>query len=195
MIQNAIKKSNITYSVSTAEDLSQFSSNSIDLVTAAQAAHWFNMAEFFKESFRVLKPHGTLAIWGYSYNILKDYPDVRQFMKNFINDDDKLGPYWDKGVGILDNLYKDIKFPKEKFQNVKWEIYEGEGDGEPLLETEWTISQLTNYFKINKNFYSIKICHKLKIIYLARRGAVIKIIWTQIPIRKTPKRKDILTWK
>ena len=35
------------------------------------------------------------------------------------------------------------------------EIYEGEGDGEPLLETEWTISQLTNYFKVNKNLISI----------------------------------------
>ena len=66
MLQNAVKRSNITYSVSTAEDLSQFHSNSIDLITTAQAVHWFSLNEFYKESFRVLKPHGTLAIWGYS---------------------------------------------------------------------------------------------------------------------------------
>ena len=149
MLQNAIKKSNITYSVSTAEDLSQFCTNSIDLITTAQAAHWFNMTEFYKESFRVLKPHGTLAIWCYNYFFLKDHPNVGLLTKNLtMGNTDKLGPYWDKGIETLNNLYRDFKFPKEMFQNIQWEIYENNENS--LLEVEWTIYQLTQYMKVIK---------------------------------------------
>lgn len=149
MLQNAIKKSNITYSISSAEDLSQFSSNSIDLVTTAQSAHWFNMTEFFKESFRVLKPRGTLAIWGYGHNILRDYPDFKHLMKKYT--EDEFGPYWSKRLDTMENLYRDFKFPEEMFQNVKWENYDGEEtpDAEPLFITEWTIPRLVKYFKVN----------------------------------------------
>src|ERR1043165_8804688 len=38
MLEHAIKKSNINYSISAAENLSQFSSSSIELITVAQAA-------------------------------------------------------------------------------------------------------------------------------------------------------------
>jgi ubiquinone/menaquinone biosynthesis C-methylase UbiE len=152
MLQNAVKKPNITYSISSAEDLSQFPSNSIDLVTAATSAHWFNITEFIKESFRVLKPQGTLAIWGYSQNVLKDYPDFKHLMKKFVVD--KFDPYCDKGIDFIRNFYRDFKFPEEMFQNVKWEIYDGEEtpDTEPLLTAEWTIPRLVKYFKV-KIFY------------------------------------------
>ncbi|CAI2182268.1 3334_t:CDS:10 [Funneliformis geosporum] len=115
MLQNAIQKSNITYSISTAEDL----------------------------------PHGTLAIWAYSFNVVKDYPIVGQLMKNLVTDEDKLGPYWDKGVKSISNLYKDFKFPEEMFQNIKWEIYDGDenSDVEPFLEVAWTVPQFTKFMK------------------------------------------------
>jgi trans-aconitate 3-methyltransferase len=154
MLQNAIKKSNINYSISSAENLSQIPSNSVDLVTVAQAAHWFNITEFYKESFRVLKPHGTLAIWCYSYNLFKGYPDARELMESLLFGDDKLGPYWDKGVKLVSNLYRDFEIPEEMFQNVKREIYDGDEtpDTEPFLKVEWTISRLTKYFKVKFSF-------------------------------------------
>jgi ubiquinone/menaquinone biosynthesis C-methylase UbiE len=37
----------------------------VDLITTAQAAHWFDLDAFFTESNRLLKPGGVLAIWGY----------------------------------------------------------------------------------------------------------------------------------
>jgi ubiquinone/menaquinone biosynthesis C-methylase UbiE len=152
MLQNAVKKPNIIYSISSAEDLSQFPSNSIDLVTAAESAHWFNITEFFKESFRVLKPQGTLAIWSYGHNILKDYPDFKHIMKKYVKDE--FEPYYDKGLDSLENFYRDFIFPEEMFQNVKWEIYDGEEtpDTEPIFTTEWTIPRLVKYFKV-KIFY------------------------------------------
>ncbi len=38
---------------------------SADLVTAAQAAHWFDLAAFYAEVRRVLRPGGVVALWCY----------------------------------------------------------------------------------------------------------------------------------
>jgi trans-aconitate 3-methyltransferase len=51
----------IDYKVASAEDLSFIASNSVDMVTSGQAAHWFNHNKAFPEVARILKPGGTLA--------------------------------------------------------------------------------------------------------------------------------------
>ena len=53
----------IEYKVASAEDLSFIPSNSVDMVTAGQAAHWFKRDVAFPEIARVLKPNGTLAFF------------------------------------------------------------------------------------------------------------------------------------
>ena len=53
----------IEYKVASAEDLSFIESNTVDLVTAGQAAHWFNHEKSFPELVRILKPGGTLAFF------------------------------------------------------------------------------------------------------------------------------------
>jgi SAM-dependent methyltransferase len=40
-------------------------SRSIDLVTVAQAIHWFNLRTFYAEVVRVLRPGGIIAAWCY----------------------------------------------------------------------------------------------------------------------------------
>ncbi|KAK2904994.1 hypothetical protein Q8A67_006793 [Cirrhinus molitorella] len=55
---------NLSYRVGTAEELS-FPDGSVDLLTAANAAHWFDAERFIKEAMRVLKPNGCLALFGY----------------------------------------------------------------------------------------------------------------------------------
>lgn len=50
--------------VGTAEEL-PFPDGSVDLLTAASAAHWFDAERFIKEAIRVLKPRGCLALFGY----------------------------------------------------------------------------------------------------------------------------------
>jgi trans-aconitate 3-methyltransferase len=51
----------IDYKVASAEDLSFIPSNSVDMVTSGQAAHWFKHEKSFPEIARILKPGGTLA--------------------------------------------------------------------------------------------------------------------------------------
>jgi ubiquinone/menaquinone biosynthesis C-methylase UbiE len=53
----------IEYKVGTAEDLSFIQSNTVDMVTAGQAAHWFNHEKSMPELARILKPGGTLAFF------------------------------------------------------------------------------------------------------------------------------------
>ena len=42
-----------------------FEDSSVSLVTACQAVHWFDIPKFYNESWRILKPSGLLAVYGY----------------------------------------------------------------------------------------------------------------------------------
>ena len=49
------------------EDLSAVHSSQVDLVTTAQALHWMNKSVFFQEADRILKPGGSLIVYGYGH--------------------------------------------------------------------------------------------------------------------------------
>lgn len=61
----------IRFEFSTAEDLGAgqggsppvIADGSVDLLSAATAAHWFDMDRFWPRAARVLKPGGTVALW------------------------------------------------------------------------------------------------------------------------------------
>ncbi|KAK7013614.1 hypothetical protein SK128_012325, partial [Halocaridina rubra] len=68
-ISQALKSAsekNVTFKVNGAETL-PFSSSSLQLVTASQACHWFDLPKFYKEVDRVLVPGGILALYGYLF--------------------------------------------------------------------------------------------------------------------------------
>lgn len=48
-----------------AEEL-PFPDGSVDLLTAATAAHWFELSRFLAEASRVLKPRGCMALLNFS---------------------------------------------------------------------------------------------------------------------------------
>ena len=51
--------------VSAAEDLPSIETNSVQLVIASSAVHWFDLKNFFPEVRRVLAPNGVLALIAY----------------------------------------------------------------------------------------------------------------------------------
>ena len=67
---------------------------SADLVTVAQAFHWFKHADFYKEVSRVLKPGSPLAIWCYELCTVAPEIDaiVMDLYKNTLGD-----RYWEPG--------------------------------------------------------------------------------------------------
>ena len=82
-IANAIAKENIEYRIATAEE-SGLGNDSVDLITAATAAHWFNQELFYKETQRVAKPNAILAVWTYSSaTISKQIDEIIIFIKSF----------------------------------------------------------------------------------------------------------------
>ncbi|CAK8680118.1 putative methyltransferase DDB_G0268948 [Clavelina lepadiformis] len=66
---------NVEYLVGRAEEL-PFQKMSVDLVTAAMSAHWFDLPSFFEEVSRVLKPGGCMAIFGYWIQSIARVGDV-----------------------------------------------------------------------------------------------------------------------
>src|SRR2546428_4753450 len=105
-IANAVKKNNIEYKVEPAEKTS-FQPEFFDLITIAQAIHWFDFEEFYKEVNRVLKPNGVIAVIGYYLTNIDPDTDkiIHHFYKNI------LSSYWDAERRYIDELYQTIPFP------------------------------------------------------------------------------------
>jgi SAM-dependent methyltransferase len=80
-----------------------------DLITAAQAAHWFDMDRFATECRRVAKPGGVVAIWGYGLTRLA--PEIDVVVQRFFSE--KVGPFWPSGREHLENEYRTLELPFE----------------------------------------------------------------------------------
>ena len=128
-IKQAESRDNITYKVSPAEEL-DVSDNSFDLITVAQAIHWFDLPTFFRTVDRVLKPGGVLAIWGYQF--IHTGTDVDRLISHFHST--IVGPYWPPERKLLNEGYKDITFPYKRLPIPAFS-----------MEATWNLSQLIGY--------------------------------------------------
>ena len=75
LLSHAKENQRIEFKTAPAEE-SGIASESIDLVTVAQAIHWFEFDKFWEEVDRVLKPNGVLAYWGYLWPQVNDHIDA-----------------------------------------------------------------------------------------------------------------------
>ncbi|XP_071756919.2 putative methyltransferase DDB_G0268948 [Centroberyx gerrardi] len=116
---------NITYRKGTAEEL-PFPDGSVDLLTAASAAHWFDQQRFLAEASRVLKPRGCVALLGYSETNTRLHYRACGDRLNRIYEEVKevLSPYTSTQVAVANNklekLFSAIPFPdKERIECVQ----------------------------------------------------------------------------
>lgn len=96
----------VSYRVATERD-SGLPEKSIDLVTVAQALHWFDPPAFFAEARRVLKPQGIVAVWCYNVPQLGESfdPVLRRFYAEVV------GPFWPPERALVEQGYRTIDFP------------------------------------------------------------------------------------
>jgi SAM-dependent methyltransferase len=86
---------------------SGLAASTVDLVTAAQAAHWFDLEAFYAEARRVLRPGGLIAIWCYS--LLHIGPGIDERIRHFY--EVTVGPYWPPGRKHTEVGYRTLPFP------------------------------------------------------------------------------------
>jgi SAM-dependent methyltransferase len=89
------------------ESESGLAPGAVDLVTAAQAAHWFDLGAFYGEVRRVLRPRGVVAIW--TYSICHISPEIDHLLDEFYRH--TVGPYWPPERRHVESGYRSLPFP------------------------------------------------------------------------------------
>ncbi|KAH1080602.1 hypothetical protein J1N35_020363 [Gossypium stocksii] len=114
-LQHAIPHPKVKYlhtplSISDEELLSSIGGeNSVDLITVAQAVHWFDLPKFYSVVTRLLrKPGGIVAVW--CYNDITVSPTFDPVMKRF---HDTTLLYWNPNIQYVFDGYKTLPFPFE----------------------------------------------------------------------------------
>lgn len=80
---------------------------SVDLVTAAQALHWFDADGFYAEVRRVLRPGGVVAVW--CYNLPRIDPGIDRVLDEFANG--TVGLHWPPERRHVRAGYRNLPFP------------------------------------------------------------------------------------
>ncbi|TFW15000.1 class I SAM-dependent methyltransferase [Massilia arenosa] len=128
-IANAIPGARIEYQCAPAEQL-PLADGSASLVTAAQAAHWFDLPAFYGEVRRIARPGAVLAL--VSYGVLRLEPLLDARFQTFYWDE--IGPYWPPERRLVDSGYATIDFPFSEFEYPALEI-----------RVEWNLSEFLGY--------------------------------------------------
>jgi ubiquinone/menaquinone biosynthesis C-methylase UbiE len=117
-LDNAVQKGNIFYSNQTAES-TNFDDNTFDLITVAQAVHWFDFDKFYAEAKRVAKPNATIAVWGYG-NVKFDDKELDGQMWDFYSN--RVGKYWNFERRHIEEEYRTLPFQFEEIESPKFSI-------------------------------------------------------------------------
>lgn len=125
----AIPCEQVSYLRARAES-SALANGSMDLITVAQAAHWFDHAHFNREVARVLRPGGVLAIWTYGLGGIDAQIDpVLQYFYEKVVD-----PYWPPERAHVASGYRSIPFP-----------FREHAAPELHISAAWTLDDLLGY--------------------------------------------------
>lgn len=122
-IESAVPHTKIAYRVARAEK-SDLPDASVDLLTAAQAAHWFDLPAFFADARRVLKPGGVIAL--VTYAGMEPVSEIERSIDHFRTV--TIADYWPPERAMVENDYRDIALPFARiaappfFIEVRWPL-------------------------------------------------------------------------
>jgi SAM-dependent methyltransferase len=130
-LAQAPARPNIEWRVATAE-ANGLADQSVELVTVAQALHWFDLPRFWSEVRRVLQPGGVIAVWSYG---VATYPTaaLTEVCDDFYRQ--TLGNYWPPERALVEAGYAQLTFP---FAEITPPAL--------ALEASWSLPELLGYF-------------------------------------------------
>ncbi|MDF1813397.1 MAG: class I SAM-dependent methyltransferase [Verrucomicrobiales bacterium] len=131
---------NVDFHAAPAE-ASGIDTDSVDLITVAQALHWFRFEEFFGEVNRVARPDGLLAVW--SYGLTRVTSSIDELVDGLYLDIDK---YWPPERLYVENNYSTIPFPFEIVPTPEFE-----------MNLSWSADQMLDYLR---TWSAVKRCEK-----------------------------------
>ena len=120
----------VRYSVGLAE-MSGLPDDCVDLVTVAQALHWFDLNRFYQEARRVARPGAVLAVWCYGVcNIpaANGNAELQHFYSNIV------GPYWTAERALVESGYQTLEFPAPALRPPAF-----------TMQLEWSLEHLLGY--------------------------------------------------
>jgi len=127
-VKNAEPHPRVEYAVAPAEAC-PLADRSVDLVTVAQALHWFDFDRFYAEVRRVCRPGGLLAVW--TYELQSVNPLVDPVLHRFQAD---VGPYWPPDRIWVDTHYRTVPFPFPELPAPRFE-----------MTAAWDLSRMLGY--------------------------------------------------
>ena len=129
-IGNAEAHPRVEYRVAPAEE-SGIESNTVDLITVAQALHWFDLERFYAEARRVLKPEGVVAAW--AYKLAQVDPAIDRVVNHYYSE--VVGAYWPP-ERVLVEKFEELAFPFPEIAAPSFEMV-----------AEWNVPHLTGYLR------------------------------------------------
>ncbi|UQE73363.1 class I SAM-dependent methyltransferase [Gordonia sp. PP30] len=130
-LANAAVRPEIEYRAAPAE-ATGLPDGGADLITVAQAAHWFDLPVFYDEVRRIAADGAVLAL--ITYGVVELEPDLAPRFSRLYTEE--IGPYWPPERRHVDNHYADLEFP---FPRIPIEA--------PAIERDWTLDEFTGYLR------------------------------------------------
>jgi SAM-dependent methyltransferase len=129
-IASAGNQAGIEFRVAPAE-VSRLLPESVDLITVAQALHWFKIDAFFDEARRVLRPAGVLAIWCYGHCNVE--PGCDELIKEVFAEVEQ---YWPPERDIVEARYAGIRLPFTEIPSKDFD-----------MQASWTADDMLDYMR------------------------------------------------
>ena len=104
--------------------------DSVDLITVAQAVHWFDFGRFWSEVRRIGRPGAMVAVW--CYETFRVDAAVDEIVRSFYDGD--VGQFWPPERLYIDRRYTTIPFP-----------FVERGSPEFEMRVTWTLPRLIDY--------------------------------------------------
>jgi ubiquinone/menaquinone biosynthesis C-methylase UbiE len=113
------------------DDATGVAAGSADLLTVAQAFHWFKQPAFFAEVRRVVGSGGALAVWCYGLTTITPEVDAAVYELYY----DYLDAYWEPERKLVEQGYRNVAFPFEEVGAVP--TFD--------MQLDWTFEHLMGY--------------------------------------------------